>query len=191
MRLSIRVSIPLLLVAAVAASCGKTDTTTTSPTTSGSGATSTAAAGGTTATTKASTGTTRATGSSTPSGTATASSPQAVAVKLGTSSLGEILVDGDGKTLYLFKKDTGSTSACTGACTNAWPPLLGSSVTPGAGLDSGDFATITRDDGTTQITFYGHPLYRYAADETAGETTGQGLNGNWYVVSKSGQPVES
>lgn len=121
--------------------------------------------------------------------TGTAPSGGAVTVALAPSALGDILVDGQGNTIYVFKKDTGTTSNCGDGCTSAWPPLLGSSVTPGAGLDADDFKTTTRSDGTTQITFYGHPLYTYAGDNAPGDTNGEGFGGNWFVVDKSGTAV--
>ena len=114
-------------------------------------------------------------------------------VNLGDTSLGSVLVDGDGKTLYIFTPDAASAgkSVCNGDCAAAWPPLLGDAApTLGTGLEADDFTTITRDDGTTQIAFYGMPLYYFAADAAAGDVKGQGLNDKWYVIGADGTPIK-
>ena len=122
--------------------------------------------------------------------TATTAATGAATVQLVQSTLGTILADAKGDTLYVFMKDSGTTSACSGGCASAWPPLTGA-TTPGKGLDAEDFATITRDGGTQQVTFYGHPLYTFAGDAAPGDTTGQGSNGVWYVVGADGKPIET
>jgi predicted lipoprotein with Yx(FWY)xxD motif len=134
-----------------------------------------------------------------PSESAAAASPSESAaaggptVNLGDTSLGSVLVDGDGKTLYIFTPDAASAgkSVCNGDCAAAWPPLLGDAApTLGTGLEADDFTTITRDDGTTQIAFYGMPLYYFAADAAAGDVKGQGLNDKWYVIGADGTPIK-
>jgi len=135
-----------------------------------------------------------------PSESAAAESPSESAaaaggptVNLGDTSLGSVLVDGDGKTLYIFTPDAASAgkSVCNGDCAAAWPPLLGDAApTLGTGLEAGDFTTITRDDGATQIAFYGMPLYYFAADAAAGDVKGQGLNDKWYVIGADGTPIK-
>ena len=125
-----------------------------------------------------------------PSASAAASGPT---VNLGDTSLGSVLVDGDGKTLYIFTPDAASAgkSVCNGDCAAAWPPLLGDAApTLGTGLEADDFSTITRDDGATQIAFYGMPLYYFAADAAAGDVKGQGLNDKWYVIGADGTPIK-
>ena len=113
------------------------------------------------------------------------------AVSVAGTSLGDILVDGDGLTLYMFTADSGGKSACSGDCVANWPPLTGDAApTLGAGLDAEDFATITRDDGAKQVTFYGMPLYTFAGDKAAGDVSGQGLAGKWYVLKADGTPVK-
>ncbi len=108
-------------------------------------------------------------------------------INLASSSLGSILVDGNGMTLYEFTPDTGGASTCTGDCATSWPPLETSGApTVGTGLAAADFATITRDDGSTQVTFHGHPLYHFAGDTAAGDTKGQGIGGKWFVVGADG-----
>jgi len=117
----------------------------------------------------------------------------AASVNLATTSLGSVVVDGtSGKTLYVFTADSGGASACYDKCAAAWPPLLsdGSAPTLGTGLDAEDFATIDRTDGTKQVTFYGMPLYFFAADAAAGDVKGQGLNDKWFVVDAAGKQVK-
>jgi predicted lipoprotein with Yx(FWY)xxD motif len=108
-------------------------------------------------------------------------------VKTATSSLGSIVVDGDGQTLYLFTPDTGPTSTCTGGCATAWPPLTGP-ATAGDGV-TGALGVTTRSDGTQQVTLDGHPLYRYASDNAPGDTNGEGSGGKWYVLDGSGTAI--
>jgi predicted lipoprotein with Yx(FWY)xxD motif len=112
-------------------------------------------------------------------------------VKTGTSSLGKIVVDGKSRTLYLFKKDKNGKSACSGACAQNWPPLL-TKGTPkaGAGAKASLLGTTRRSDGTTQVTYSGHPLYTFVADNgKPGSTKGQGVDAfgaRWYVVAAKG-----
>jgi predicted lipoprotein with Yx(FWY)xxD motif len=104
---------------------------------------------------------------------------------------GEILTDGEGRALYLFTKDVGGTSTCTGECATAWPPFtVEGEPVAGEGVDQARLGTITRDDGTTQVTYNGHPLYYYAEDVNAGDVTGQGVGGVWFLVNPQGEQVE-
>jgi predicted lipoprotein with Yx(FWY)xxD motif len=107
-----------------------------------------------------------------------------------TTSLGKFLTGPTGMTLYVFSPDTSTTSACTGNCSSTWPPLTGAMPTLGTGLDASNFATLTRADGTKQITFYGHPLYYFSGDQAAGDTKGQGIASKWYVVGSDGNPIK-
>jgi predicted lipoprotein with Yx(FWY)xxD motif len=107
--------------------------------------------------------------------------------------LGAFVTGKDGLTLYVFTNDTAGKSTCTGNCAGSWPPLTvasASDVTAGSGV-TGAIATITRDDGTLQVTLGGAPLYYFAGDTAAGETKGQGLNGKWYVASPAGTAVDT
>jgi predicted lipoprotein with Yx(FWY)xxD motif len=102
-------------------------------------------------------------------------------------SIGKIVVDGRDMTVYLFEKDKGGKSACTGACASLWPPLITSDgkVTAGSGVNASWISTADREDGTKQVTYHGWPLYYYAKDTKPGDMNGQGLNsfgGPWYVV---------
>jgi predicted lipoprotein with Yx(FWY)xxD motif len=114
-----------------------------------------------------------------------------VAVKSGP--LGSYLTDGSGRTLYLFAVDTNGKSSCNGSCAAIWLPL----TTTGApqaqsGVTASMLTTVKRDDGSTQVVYNGHPLYRYVSDTSAGQATGQGVNlngGLWWVVSPSGNAI--
>ncbi|WP_031528530.1 hypothetical protein [Dyadobacter crusticola] len=102
-----------------------------------------------------------------------------------TSSLGKVLTDKNGKTLYFFTKDAGNTSVCTGPCLAAWPVFSvanPASLKLDAGLKASDFANITRTDGATQTTYKGWPLYYFANDAAPGEVKGEGVNNAWYVA---------
>lgn len=107
--------------------------------------------------------------------------------------LGTILVDGRGRTIYLFERDTGPMSTCSGACLENWPAVTTHGTPQAAGgVSVGKLGTSKRHDGTTQATYAGHPLYYYAGDAAAGETNGQGLNffgAPWYVLSPDGSAI--
>lgn len=111
-------------------------------------------------------------------------------VALGDTSLGKVLVDGKGMTLYVFTPDDAGDSTCYDDCAKAWPALAGSSATAGDGLNATDFGTTTRKDGSTQITFMSWPLYTFAGDKAAGDVTGQGVGGKWYVLKADGTVVK-
>ena len=114
-------------------------------------------------------------------------------VDVATSGLGQILVDSQGRTLYLFAKDTGTQSECTGACASAWPPLQGTGTpTVGGGADASLVGTTMRSDGSPQVTYAGHPLYLFSGDQNPGDTNGEGLvayGASWYAVSPAGDQI--
>jgi predicted lipoprotein with Yx(FWY)xxD motif len=122
-------------------------------------------------------------------GAGSAASSSAASTSAGTdvtvshTSAGDALAGADGMTLYIFTADTNGTSACTGDCAASWPPFLGdgSEVNAGAGV-SGSFGTTTRDDGSKQITHGGQPLYYYSGDQAAGDSTGEGIGGKWFIA---------
>jgi predicted lipoprotein with Yx(FWY)xxD motif len=124
----------------------------------------------------------------------TGGGPTGVAtVTAASTKLGMVLVDGSGRTLYLFEKDQPDQSACAGACAAAWP-VDSSSGTPkaGSGVTASLLGTITRSDNTTQVTYNHHPLYYYSGDSQAGQQNGQGLNAfgaAWFVVAPAGGKV--
>ncbi|MEX0787904.1 MAG: hypothetical protein WD906_02785 [Anaerolineales bacterium] len=106
------------------------------------------------------------------------------------TSLGEVVVDADGLTLYILTSDTATQSTCGGGCASSWPPLLANSeVVAGASLDASLIATITRSDGSTQVTYAGHPLYHYAGDHAPGDVNGQGLSGAWFALTPAGEII--
>ena len=123
------------------------------------------------------------------------SSGHAATVGIANTGLGKILVNSQGRTLYLFGKDSGTTSACTGACATNWPPLRANGKpTLGSGAKASLVRTIKRSDGKPQVTYNGHPLYLFKGDQRAGDTNGEGLNafgGTWNAVSSSGDQVVS
>ena len=106
--------------------------------------------------------------------------------------LGTILVDGDRSTLYLFMRDKGNTSNCTGGCAQTWPPLLASQVhleLAGEGVKADLLATIPRSDGSSQVTYNGHPLYNFSGDQEPGHARGESAGGVWFVVSPTGDAI--
>jgi predicted lipoprotein with Yx(FWY)xxD motif len=109
------------------------------------------------------------------------------------SSLGTIVVGPTGRTVYRFLDDHGKHITCTGACAKQWPPLLvakSAKPTAGAGITASKLGTITRPDGTVQVTYNGYPLYLFAGDSKTGQANGQGLEKLWYVLSPSGAVVK-
>ena len=120
------------------------------------------------------------------------SSPRANTVNVATSSLGQILIDAEGRTLYLFMNDSGGKSACEGQCAQTWPPLLTTGTpTGGLGVEASKLSTTSRSDGGMQVVYNGHPLYFFSGDSAAGQTNGQGIGGNWFVVSPQGEAIRS
>ena len=120
---------------------------------------------------------------------------QAPTVGAKKTALGTILVDGQGRTLYLFEKDKGTASTCSGACASIWPPLTTDAKTvAGRGLAAGKLGTVKRSDGKTEVTYAGHPLYTYAGDAKPGDTAGQGVDqfgAEWYVLAPTGHKIDN
>ena len=114
-------------------------------------------------------------------------------VRVSKNPLGRILVDSQRHTLYIFKKDSGKKSACFGACAKAWPPLRANGKpTVGTGATASRVGTITRSDGKPQVTYGGHPLYRFVKDTKPGQTRGEGLTafgGRWFALSPAAKQV--
>jgi predicted lipoprotein with Yx(FWY)xxD motif len=110
------------------------------------------------------------------------------------TSLGTVLVDAKGRTLYLFEKDKPTASMCNGSCAAVWPPLTSTGApAAGHGVLKGKLGSVKRSDGAAEVTYAGHPLYTYAADTKAGQVKGQGLDqfgAEWYVLKPSGQKVD-
>jgi predicted lipoprotein with Yx(FWY)xxD motif len=118
---------------------------------------------------------------------------QAPTVLVASTHLGKILVNSRGRTLYLFKKDSGTKSACFGACATAWPPLrVSGKPTVGRGATASLLGTTRRSDGKRQVTYSGHPLYTFIMDKQSGDTHGEGFTafgGRWFVLSPAGKQV--
>jgi predicted lipoprotein with Yx(FWY)xxD motif len=120
-----------------------------------------------------------------PSEAASAAAGEAYEVDAASGSVGAYLTGEDGKTLYIFKKDSGGKSVCNGDCATNWPPFKvedNDTLKAGTGV-AGALAMFARDDGTKQVTYNGAPLYYFAGDKAAGDTTGQGIGGNWFVAA--------
>jgi predicted lipoprotein with Yx(FWY)xxD motif len=114
----------------------------------------------------------------------------AATVMVADSDLGQILVDGEGRTLYAFTDDTAGEPTCAGDCATAWPPLtVSDEITVGESLDDGDFSTVDSTTGETQVKVGEWPLYYFAQDSAAGDVNGQGVGGKWFVVSPSGELI--
>jgi predicted lipoprotein with Yx(FWY)xxD motif len=133
-------------------------------------------------------------------GGATAATPKtssgaSASVGVANSSLGSILVNSTGRTLYLFKADVGTKSACSGACATAWPPLLATGKpTAGTGLTASRLGTVTRSAGSRQVTYNGHPLYLFIKDKKAGQTNGQDVTAfgaAWFALTPSGNQASA
>jgi predicted lipoprotein with Yx(FWY)xxD motif len=139
--------------------------------------------------------TVRAPAGSTASATRTpvATSHPAVAVKVTHTVYGRVLVDGKGRALYLFTRDLTPRSQCYSACATRWPPFLAKGrFTAGVGADARLLGSTRRGDGSTQITYRGHPLYYYIGDRHPGEVLCQNVEefgGRWYVVTRGGTAV--
>ena len=121
------------------------------------------------------------------------STAQGTTVKAAKSHLGKIIVDGRGRSLYLFEKDRRGHSACSGACAAYWPPLLTTAKpVAGTGVKKALLGTIRRSNGKKQVTYNGHPLYRFVQDTKPGQVKGQDTHffgGGWYVMSPAGKKV--
>lgn len=121
------------------------------------------------------------------------SEPATVSVAA-TSEYGKILVDGEGRTLYLFEPDQNATSTCYGRCAEYWPPLTTKgSPQAGSGAVEKFLGTTERRNGTTQVTYRGHPLYYYISDRQPGDVYGQLRDefGAWYVLSPNGKKIDT
>ena len=108
------------------------------------------------------------------------------------SDLGKILVDSQGRTLYLFKADAGTKSTCFGECANDWPPLRAAGKPAGTGASASVVGTTARSDGKPQVTYQGHPLYLFEGDQKPGDTNGQGITAfgaAWYALTPAGNQV--
>lgn len=135
-------------------------------------------------------------GGATPSASSGGATPSARPATIGVSkvSLGQVLVDERGRSLYLFEADTATQSTCSGACAKGWPPFLTIGIpTVTGGAMASLVGTTTRTDGSTQVTYKGHPLYFFVGDSRAGDINGEGsqaFGAGWDLVSPAGKKVE-
>lgn len=130
---------------------------------------------------------------SSPSGTPAPLSMPTVTLR--NSALGQILVDGSGRTLYLFEADKSTTSTCYGDCASVWPALIANGPPlAGAGINQSLLSTTARKDGSLEVVYNGHPLYYFVSDKQTGDTTGQAIRSfgaGWYVLSAAGTKVDN
>jgi predicted lipoprotein with Yx(FWY)xxD motif len=140
--------------------------------------------------------TTTATGSTQPTNTSSstpAAGGDAETIGIRSGEYGTYLTADDGRSVYLWEADKGMASSCSSACASVWPPV----TTEGApkaedGALTADLGTIKRSDGTTQVTYQGHPLYYYAPDAKAGQVSGQGsdsFGAKWWLVGTDGKAI--
>jgi predicted lipoprotein with Yx(FWY)xxD motif len=115
-------------------------------------------------------------------------------IGIATTPLGKIVVDSRGRSLYLFEADRKGKSACYGACAKAWPPVIVvGKPKAGPGARAALLGVLKRNDGKEQVTYRGHPLYRFYKDTARGQVKGQGLDffgGEWYVLTPAGVKLE-
>ena len=115
-------------------------------------------------------------------------------VSLRSTKLGSVLVNSTGRTLYLFMKDKGGRSSCSGQCATYWPPLVSASApTAGTGVKGALLGRVRRGDGKMQVTYNKHPLYLFFKDISAGQVAGENISafgGEWYVVNANGVKIE-
>ncbi len=207
MKRALLVAVPMIASCGLAAGCGSSSSSSSS---SGTKAATGSAVASTT--NSSSGGYSRGYGSGSGSGSSSGSSgagygsaassssgaAAAAATSLSTkhSKFGTILAAGSKQlTVYLFEGDTGSASTCSGACASAWPPVTTKGTPTAAGsATAADLATITRSDGTKQLTYKGHPLYYFVQDKDSSDAYGQGakaFGASWYVLAPSGVKVDN
>ena len=126
---------------------------------------------------------------------ASTTASQTTAVSTAKTGLGKVIVNSRGRTLYLFEKDKGHRSACSGSCATYWPPLIahGQPIAGGAAKQS-LIGTIKRSNGARQVTYAGHPVYTYILDTKRGQTTGEGstlFGAGWDALAPSGKKIEA
>ena len=154
-----------------------------------------AACGGSSTSSSSGSASTPSYGAAKPSTSNTSNSSGAASVSTKTSSLGTFLVDGNGRALYLWDADHGSMSTCSGACAQAWPPVTTTGTPKASGaVKASLLGTTKRADGSSEVTYAGHPLYTFTGDTQAGQTNGQGSNGfgaPWWVVTPAGKALQN
>jgi predicted lipoprotein with Yx(FWY)xxD motif len=116
--------------------------------------------------------------------------PAPATIQSGETDLGTIVTDAEGLTLYMFGADQNGKSTCYDDCAATWPALtVDGEPVAGDGIDASLLGTTERDDGATQVTYGGLPLYHFASDAEPGDTNGQGIGDIWYVISPEGEAI--
>jgi predicted lipoprotein with Yx(FWY)xxD motif len=184
------IAVPLIASCGAIAGCGGSSTPKSNGTTAASGS----AAAATTGASRGSYGGGAYGGSGSASGSSAASAPIRITTK--HNKLGTILAAGPKQlTVYLFEGDKGSSSNCSSACANAWPPVTASAIPAVAGSAmAADLGTISRSDGTKQVAYRGHPLYYFVRDKDSGDAYGQGVKAfgaSWYVLAPTGKKIDN
>ena len=172
-----------LMTLIVVSACGSSSTPVSSSSSSSAPATSTPASSPPAA----------AVATSTPSA-ATGATQTGSVVNVGSSSFGPMIIDGQGRTLYLFEADTTTKSTCSGQCAQNWPPFTttGTPTAMGGAMQS-LIGTTIRSDGSTEVTYNGHPLYFFVGDSKPGDTNGEGLmafGAGWDMLTPAGAKIE-
>jgi predicted lipoprotein with Yx(FWY)xxD motif len=131
--------------------------------------------------------------SAAPAGSSASASTNGTVITTKSGSTGAFLTNASGRAVYLWAKDGMNMSACSGACAAAWPPVPATGqLTAAGGAKASDLGTITRSDGTKQVTYDGHALYYFAGDSAAGQTNGQGsdsFGAPWWLVAPTGSKI--
>jgi predicted lipoprotein with Yx(FWY)xxD motif len=157
--LAVRLTVPIATIGLALAACGSSSSSKTTPAAPAAPASSGAAAGG-------------------------------VTLDMHSGGPGTFLTDAAGRSVYQFGADAAMKSNCSGACATAWPPLTSTAAaSAGSGVTASKIATITRADGTKQVTYNGHPLYYFIKDTAAGQTNGQGktaFGAEWTLLTPAG-----
>ena len=192
-KISTLTTAPLVVAALIAAGCGSSSKSISAGTSSAPASTPASTAASTAASNSGGAyGYGSSSSASTPATAPASTSGGAVVVSTKSSKLGTVLAGSKGLTVYLFMADKPGSSACSGACAQVWYPVTGAAHVGGQAI-AADLGTITRSDGTTQVTYKGHPLYYYSLDKDSGDAYGQGIKSfgaEWYVLAPSGNKVD-
>lgn len=103
-------------------------------------------------------------------------------VQIASTNLGSVITNGEGRTLYFFIKDVDGTSNCNGGCADTWPAFAPVQMNLGEGLAASDFTTISRSDGSSQLSYKSWPLYYFSGDANPGDLNGENVGGRWFVA---------
>jgi predicted lipoprotein with Yx(FWY)xxD motif len=117
-------------------------------------------------------------------------SPSPATLTAATTALGDTLVDGDGRAVYVFDSDSGGQSSCYDQCAENWPPVtVEGTPIAGEGVDEAKLGTVERTGGSQQVTYGGRPVYHFAGDEGPGDVKGHGVGGKWWLIRPDGSAI--